>query len=194
MNTVIFDMSISLDGFLAAADRSPEEPLGVGGERLHGWAEDDRGRAVLDKSIDECGAVIVGRTTYDDSLRWWGADGPTGSKRLPTFVITHTAPAESPPDGVYRFVTGGVGEAVEQARAAAGDGTVSVAGGADLARQLLAEGLLDQLLLHVVPVLFGSGTRLLDGLTDRHIGLELLEVIDTRAAVHVRYGVIKETQ
>ncbi len=179
---------------MAAANRTPDEPLGVGGERLHEWAGDEKGRAVLERSIDECGAVIVGRRTYDDSVRWWGADGPTGPKRLPTVVITHAPPAESPADGVYRFVTDGVGKAVEQARAVAGDGTMSVAVGADLARQLFAEGLLDQLWLHVVPVLFGSGTRLLDGLTDRHIGLEVLEVVDSPRAVHVRYGVIREAR
>jgi dihydrofolate reductase len=192
MSKVVFDISISLDGYIAAADRSDEHPAGVGGEQLHEWAfgTDERGREILEKGAGEVKAVIAGRVTYDTSVRWWGADGPIGAARVPTFVVTHEAPAESPADGVYRFVTGGIQYALDQAKAAAGGGLVAVMGGADLGRQFLAAGLLDEISLHVAPVLFGSGTRLFDGVPAEHLRLEMVESIDTPSAVHTRYRVI----
>jgi dihydrofolate reductase len=91
MSKVAFDMSMSLDGFIEAANPTPDEPLGVGGERLHEWAfgEDERDRRVLAEGGDGLGAVIAGRRTYDASVASWGADGPTGPARLPVFVVTH---------------------------------------------------------------------------------------------------------
>jgi dihydrofolate reductase len=85
MSTVVFDISMSLDGFITASGRRPEEPMGDGGQRLHEWAfgEDERNREFFERSISELGAVIAGRNTYDDSLPWWGTDGPTGPARRP---------------------------------------------------------------------------------------------------------------
>lgn len=190
--TLTLDISISLDGYIAAAGRTPEEPLGHGGERLHDWmGTDARGRALLDEAVGRLGAVITGRRNYDDSVPWWGADGPSGAGRRPVFVVTHEAPAQSPENGVYAFVTGGIEDALAQARAAAGDSAVCVMGGADIARQYLAAGLVDEISLHVVPVLFGDGTPLFDRTTTGHTALETLSTVQTDAATHLLYRVIR---
>ncbi|WP_298798290.1 dihydrofolate reductase family protein [uncultured Pseudonocardia sp.] len=189
MGIVVLDISISLDGFVRAADPTPDEPLGVGGEHLHAWmAADEESLQVLERAVADLGATICGRTTYDDSIRWWGADGPSGPARRPLFVVTHEAPSDSPANGVYTFVTGGIEAALDQARAAAGDGVVAVMGGANLAQQYLKAGLVDEISLHLAPVLFGSGMRLFDdlsGLTD----LEPIEVLPGGGAVHLRYKI-----
>jgi dihydrofolate reductase len=193
MGKVIFDTSMSLDGFMTGANRRPEQPLGDGGEGLHEWAfgADERNRRYLEGAIDTLGAVIAGRTTYEDSLQWWGANGPTGPARRPVFVVTHKAPAQSPDGGVYTFVTGGLESALAQARAAAGDKNISIMGGASLGQQYIAAGLIDEIQIHLVPVLFGSGTRMFEQLGDEHIRLEPVEVIDTPAATHLRYRVVR---
>ena len=192
MGTVIFDISMSLDGYITAADRTPEEPMGRDGLRLVDWAigDDERGRKLLDDAVGQLGATIAGRTTYDTSLPWWGADGPSGSARRPVFVVTHQPPDESPADGVYEFATDGIEAALEQARAAAGEGAVVVMGGADLGRQYIAAGLVDEIQIHLVPVLFGGGTRMFDDSLDDHIELEPVEVIETPAAIHQRFRVV----
>jgi dihydrofolate reductase len=125
MSKVVFDISMSLDGFMTAANQRPEEPLGEGGEQLHRWAfgEDPSDREVLTGGASSLGAVICGRRTYDDSLPWWGADGPTGPARLPVLVLSHDEPADTAADGVYTFVTGGIEDALKQAREAAGGQT-----------------------------------------------------------------------
>jgi dihydrofolate reductase len=132
MGKVVFDISMSLDGFMTAANRRPEEPMGDGGERLHEWAfgEDPRDRAVLTDGVASIGAVVAGRRTYDDSVPWWGADGPTGPARVPVFVVSHDVPEDTPEGGVYSFVVGGIERALEQARATAGEKGVTVMGGA----------------------------------------------------------------
>ncbi|WP_116948048.1 dihydrofolate reductase family protein [Jiangella endophytica] len=193
MNTLVLDISISLDGYITAGGQSPDEPLGQGGERLHDWAfgADEQNRAFTEKAVGGLGALITGRKNYDDSLRWWGADGPTGPARRPLIVLTHEAPAESPENGVYTFVTTGIEDALAQARAAAGDGVVAVMGGANVAQQYLAAGLLDEISLHIVPVVFGDGVALFARTGAEHIGLETVEVVPTDAATHVRYRVIK---
>ena len=190
---VVFDISMSLDGFMTAAHVRPEAPMGDGGQQLHVWAfgEDERSNKLLKDAIDDLGAVITGRRTYDTSLPSWGADGPTGPARRPVFVVTHDAPVKSPTDGVYKFVTGGIERALQEAQATAGSKNVCVMGGADMGQQYLKAGLLDELSIHLVPVLFGSGTRLFDHLNDAHIQLEPIEVIQTPEATHLRYRVVK---
>jgi dihydrofolate reductase len=191
MGKVIFDTSMSLDGFMTASNRRPEEPMGDGGQRLHEWAfgEDERDRELLEDAVEALGAVIAGRTTYDDSAPWWGADGPTGSARRPVFVVTHDAPAESPERGVYTFVTDGIESALEQAKAAAGEKIVTVMGGASIRQQYIAASLVDEISVHLVPVLFGSGTRMFEHLGSDHIQLEPIEVIGTRSATHLRFRI-----
>lgn len=105
MSKVIFDMSMSLDGFITAANRRPEEPLGEGGQRLHDWAfasDDDRDRDLFHNGAWGVGAMMCGRQTYDDSLPWWKADGPSGEARLPLIVITHNPPEDVPADACTR--------------------------------------------------------------------------------------------
>ena len=137
MAKVIFDISMSLDGFVTASNVRPEEPLSEGGQRLHEWAfgEDERNRELLTEAVDAVGAIIAGRCTYDLSIPWWGADGPTGPARVPVFVLTHAEPEDAPEGGVYTFVTDGIEGALEQAKAAAGEKDVAVMGGAHIGQQ-----------------------------------------------------------
>ncbi len=188
MGKVIFDTSMSLDGFMAAAGRTVEEPLGAGGQRLHDWTGDESGGELLEKLLPGLGAVIAGRRTYDSSLGW-GADGPSGSARRPVFVVTHEAPESSPENGVYTFVTDGIEAALRQARETAGENDVVVMGGADLGQQYLAAGLIDEIQIHLVPILFGGGIRMFDHLGAEHIELEPVEVIEGPSATHLRYRV-----
>lgn len=192
MGKVIFDTSMSLDGFMTAANQTPDEPMGAGGLRLMEWAigSDERGRELLEGWVSRLGASIAGRKTYDTSVPWWGPDGPSGSARRPLFVVTHEAPAESPDGGVYTFVTDGIVSALEQAQAAAGDRDVTVMGGADIGRQYIAAGLVDEIQIHLAPVLFGEGTRMFDGLDAGHLQLQTIATVETPAAVHVRFRVI----
>jgi dihydrofolate reductase len=193
MTKVTFDISMSLDGFIRAPDPTADEPLGIGGEQLHQWAfgEDERDRSVLAEGGQAVGAIIAGRRTYDDSVAFWGADGPTGPARLPVYVVTHEPPAESPQDGVYRFVTDGIEAALKGAQQAAGDRNVTVMGGADLGRQFLAAGLVDDLSIHLVPVVFGSGTRLFQDLPGEPMQLEPLAAIQTPNATHLRFRIVR---
>jgi dihydrofolate reductase len=178
---VVLDISMSLDGFVAAANRRPEQPLGDGGERLHEWVARDP--QVLADAGRDTGAVIAGRRTYDDSLPWWGADGPTGPARLPVFVLTHDPPDDVPENGVYTFVTDPA-QALEQAKAAAGGKTVCVMGGAEIAQLYLAANAIDEVSIHLVPVAFGDGVRLFD----RPYALAKLDALDTAAATHLRFS------
>jgi dihydrofolate reductase len=191
MAKTIFDTSMSLDGFMTASNQTPDEPLGRGGTRLHQWAfgSDETNQQYLAAAVEGQGAVICGRRTYDTSR--WGADGPTGSARLPVFVVTHRAPTSSPAGGVYTFVTDGIESALNQARAVAGDKDVCVMGGADLGRQYIAAGLVDEISIHLVPVLFGGGTRMFDDRPE-HLQLEAVDVLPTPAATHLRYRIARQ--
>ena len=189
MTAVSFDISMSLDGYIAAPNRRPEAPLGDDGERLHEWAfgSDAVGSEVLARGVGSTGAVICGRRTYDDSVPWWGANGPTGPARLPVFVVSHDAPAEVPADGVYHFVSGGIEEALAEAKAAAGGKDVSVMGGADIGQQFIRSGLVDELSIHLVPLLFGGGTRMFENLGEQLRELEVVDVLPGPTATHLRY-------
>jgi dihydrofolate reductase len=194
MTKVIFDISMSLDGFVTAANVRPEEPLGDGGQRLHEWAfgEDERNRELLEEAVNFVGAVIAGRRTYDLSVPWWGADGPAGPARVPVFVVTHAEPEDAPEGGVYTFVTEGIASALEQAKAAAGEKAVAVMGGAEIGQQFIRAGLVDEISIHLVPVLFGSGTRMFENLGGVHIQLDTTSVIETPEATHLRLRVVEQ--
>jgi len=193
MAKVIFDISMSLDGFMTAANQRPEEPMGEGGEQLVQWAFGDNpaDREVLTGGVAGLGAVIAGRRTYDTSLPWWGADGPTGPARVPVFVLSHDEPEDTPAGGVYTFVTGGIEDALKQAKAAAGDKYVTVMGGADTGQQYLRVGLVGELSIHLIPVLFSSGTRMFEHLGNGHVQLEHLGSVQTAAATHLRFRVVR---
>jgi dihydrofolate reductase len=195
MGKVVFDISMSLDGFIAAANARPEAGwagLGDGGERLHDWgfnSADPRNREIEAALLATTGAVIVGRTTYNLSILNWGADGPTGAARVPTVVVSHSVPQDIPDGGVYTFVDR-VEAALETAKKAAGDKDVVIQGG-NIAQQFITLGLVGEIFIHLVPVLFGSGTRLIEDLGGEHVQLETTEVIETKEAIHLRFRVIK---
>ena len=188
MGTVILDTSISLDGFMTADDRTPDAPLGSGGEVLTRWAVDDEvGTELLGTWVGNLGASIAGRVTYDTSLPWWGPNGPSGEARRPLFVVTHEAPEDTLENGVYSFVTDGIERALAKAQAAAGDKDVVVMGGADLGRQYLRAGLVDEVQIHLVPVVLGGGTPMFHDVG--RLDLTTLEAVRSEHATHLRYRI-----
>lgn len=201
---VAFDISMSLDGFIAGPNDGPELPLGAGGERLHQWlyelaswrephgltgGKTDRDAEILDEAFKNTGASIVGRRMFDNA-GGWGENPPF---RTPVFVLTHQArePLVKGGGTTFTFVTDGIESALAQARAAAGDRDVCVMGGAGIAQQYLAAGLIDELHLHLAPVLLGAGTRLFEPLGAERIELECTRVIAAPGATHLRFRVVK---
>jgi dihydrofolate reductase len=192
MGTVAVGMSMSLDGFVTGPHDSRKNPLGEGGEILHDWigpkatAAD---QAVLQEMVDGVGAILMGRRSYDFCVGdgGWGDGGPAGD--VPCFVLTHHAPAEAPK--VFTFVSDGVESAIAQAQAVAGEKTVGLHG-ATAAQQALAVGLLDEIQVHLVPVLLGSGVRLFDLLGAAPVELQRERVVEAGSGVtHLRYTVKK---
>jgi dihydrofolate reductase len=200
MSRVTAHLSISLDGFIAGPDQTMENPIGVGGLKLHQWHFDadvpghEADADMRDRIVGGRGAFVMGRNMYGpirgewdgDWRGWWGEDPPY---HAPVFVLTHFPHEPIPMQGgtTFHFVTDGVESALEQARAAAGDRDVDVAGGASAVRQAFAAGAMDELTLDIVPVLLGRGERLFDGVDDP--GLEPVEVVHSTYATHVRYRV-----
>jgi dihydrofolate reductase len=195
MGKVIYDVSMSLDGFSSGANARPEAGwggLGEGGERLHDWgfnSADPRNREIAEAMLASTGAVLVGRTTYNLSILNWGADGPISSSRVPTIVVSHSVPRDMPDGSVYIFVYS-VEAAHAEAKKAAGIKDIVVQG-ANTAQQLITLGLMDEILIHLTPVLFGNGTRLMEDLGGEHVQLETVEVIETKEAIHLRFRVVK---
>jgi dihydrofolate reductase len=217
MGKLSADLSMSLDGFIAGPDQTLEQPLGEGGQLLHEWAfavasfrqqhglpdgrtgVDDE---VVAESLRGIGAHLMGRRMFSGGAgpwaddpnadAWWGDDPPF---HHPVFILTHHArePVAKQGGTTFTFVTDGIHAALEQARAAAGDQDVAVAGGADVVQQYLRAGLLDELRLHVVPVLLGGGVRLFE----HHLGpgqvrLECTRVLESPSGVaHLSYRVAK---
>jgi dihydrofolate reductase len=191
MGSVIYDKSASLDGFIAGANMRPEAGLGDDGERLHDWVfQDDAGKEMLEHEVERLGAVICGRRTYDMSIQYWGTDGPTGAARVPLFVLSHGVPDDVPEGGVYTFVDD-LETALAQARETAGDKNISVMG-ADTGRQLMNAGEIDEISVHLVPVLFGSGTPLFGEGVDEHVTLEFVGQSESPHATHLRYRVVRD--
>ncbi len=191
MARVICDMSTSLDGYVTGPNDSRENPFGDGGGMLHDWIFDaatDEDRALLKEVLDDVGAVVMGRTSFDknEGEGGWGDGGPVGD--IPCFVVTHREPTRSHPP-VYTFVTGGVGEAIEQAKRAAGENVVGLHG-ASVMQQALPLGLVDEIRVHVIPVLLGGGTPLFSTL-DSAISLERTQVLATPAATHLGFRVVR---
>jgi dihydrofolate reductase len=212
MSKVTSQISVSLDGYVAGPDQSRETPLGKGGERLHDWIVKTAGwRAAHgyeggEESVDSdlaatlaqgIGAYIMGRNMFDHArgpwdeswTGWWGDDPPF---HAPVHVLTHheRRPLEMQGGTTFHFVTDGIESALEQARAAAGDQDVAIAGGAETINRYLAAGLLDEMHLHIVPIVLGGGARLLDGVGDPT--LEPIEVVASPAVTHVKYRVVRE--
>jgi dihydrofolate reductase len=191
MTLVICDMSASLDGYVTGPNDSRENPFGDGAEMLHDWIFDaatDEDRAVLREMLDNVGAVVMGRTSFDknEGDGGWGDGGPAGD--TPCFVVTHRKPATSHPP-VYTFVTDGVASAIEQAKNAAAGKMVTLHG-ATVMQQALPLGLVDEIRVHVIPVLLGGGTPLF-GRLDSAISLERTQAVVTPAATHLTFRVAR---
>jgi dihydrofolate reductase len=187
MGNVVIDMSMSLDGFIAAPNDNPEQGLGEDGMRLHNWAFDDPAvfERVYGKHVEETGAVIMGRRSYDNSIREWGGKGPLGD--VPCFVVTHR-PLDGA-DPVFTVVTGGIESALAKAREVAGHKRIGLMG-ANLDQQFLAAGLVDEIRIHLVNVLLGGGRPLFGGLPQR-IELEQTGLSETDGVTHVEYRVVR---
>jgi dihydrofolate reductase len=215
MTRLIFEISMSLDGFVAGPNQTLDEPLGKGGEQLHEWifglkswreahgesgGETNVDSELVEESLRTTGAEVMGRRMFsggagpweDDPNAdgWWGDNPPFGH---PVFVLTHhpREPVSKQGGTTYTFVTDGIEAALEQARAAAGDKDIKLAGGADVAQEYLNAGLLDEVQIHLVPVLLGGGVRLFDNLDTSRVKLETTRVIESPAGVaHVFYRVV----
>jgi dihydrofolate reductase len=209
MTRLFCDISVSLDGFVAGPNQTLEQPLGEGGEKLHEWAfglasfrerhgleggETNADSEVVEETLRATGAVVMGRRMFsggegpwqDDPNAdgWWGDDPPF---RVPVFVLTQHARETAIKQGgtSFTFVTDGIKSALDQARAAAGTKDVLVAGGASVVQQYLEAGLLDELQIHLAPVLLGEGVRLFDRLAPAE--LEATRVIASPAVTHLTF-------
>jgi dihydrofolate reductase len=202
MSKVVAAITTSIDGFTTGPDDGPEHGLGVGGERLHYWvmggpwtydSEHEPGadmapedRAFFDRMVANLGGAVCGRGMFEAAGRWGGTN-PFGA---PLFVVTHR-PDDDPPakDSGFEFVTS-FDEALSRAREAAGDKDVSISGGADVIRQGLDAGEVDELVISTAPVILGAGKRLFDGFA-KDTDLRILEVVQSPYVSHVRYAVEK---
>jgi dihydrofolate reductase len=215
MARLTLDITMSLDGFIAGPNQSLEQPLGEGGERLHEWlvrlasfrerhglsgGETNADTEIVEESLGATGAVVMGRRMFSGGEGswegdpradgWWGDEPPF---HVPVFVLTHHPRETVVKQGgtTFAFVTDGIEAALEQAREAAGNKDVAVAGGASVVQQYLKAGLLDELQIHVVPLLLGGGVRLFDDLGSEQIELECTRVIQSPAVTHLKYRVVK---
>ena len=191
MGSTICDMSVSVDGYVTGPNDSRENPFGDGAEDLHAWLRptaSDEDRAVLGSVIGSVGAIVMGRTSFEknEGDGGWGDAGPMGD--VPVFVVTHHLPSRSYPP-VFTFVADGVAEAIRQAQRVAGDKDVHLFG-ATVMQQALPLGLVDELHLHVMPLLLGGGTALF-GRLDAAIPLERVGAQVTSAATHLQYRVLR---
>jgi dihydrofolate reductase len=212
MSKVRVHIAISADGYVAGPNQSEENPLGEGGEQLHDWmlelkawrephgrdgGEVNESTAIVEEALDNVGAEIMGRGKFgppgggpwgdDPWPGWWGEDPPF---HKPVFVVTHH---EREPltlsDTTFTFVTEGIEAALEQAREAANGKDVYIGGGADIINQYLAAGLVDELEVHVAPLILGGGERLFDGVGD--LKLEQLRAVEAPGVAHLKYRVVK---
>jgi dihydrofolate reductase len=211
MGRLRFHIAMSLDGYVAGPDQSERDPIGVGGMQLHEWlfplaafrklqGEGDDGEVnestpVVEGWFEGVGATIMGRNMFGGGRGewpeppwngWWGENPPY---HHPVFVLTHHArePLELEGGTTFHFVTDGIESALERANEAAGKLDVSLAGGADVARQYLAAGLVDEMELSVVPVILSSGERLFDPPIDPSLRLEQTRLVGAPGVAHLRY-------
>jgi len=214
MSKVVAEISTSLDGYVAGPNPTLENPLGEGGDQLHEWAvrlkswrethglpdgESGPDDELLAESVATTGAVVMGRQMFsggegpweDDANAngWWGDEPPF---HKPVFVLTHHAREPLVLKGTtFTFVTDGLDSAIDDARAAAAEQDVLVAGGADTIDQAIRAGLVDELQLHLAPVLLGAGARLFDGVAPELPRFQITQVIESPLVTHLRYRVVK---
>jgi dihydrofolate reductase len=184
---VVFEINLSLDGFVAGVGGAPGRPLGEG-EALRSWAEDPAATAGMPRPATEARVLVCGRRTYESSLPEWGAHGPQPPK--PVLVMAHTAPPHAPSDGVYRFVAGGVDAILAVAARVLGEGDVRIMGGAATGRTFLAASVVNEVVIHLVPVLLGAGVPMWD--RDDPVRAELVAVEFKQApgVTHLHYRVV----
>jgi dihydrofolate reductase len=207
-------IAISLDGFVAGPNQSEENPLGEGGERLHGWmvplaawrqshghrgGEVNESARIVEESRENIGAGVMGRNMFgpiggggwvdEQWTGWWGEDPPY---HHPVFIVTHYPrdPVEMAGGTTFHFVTDGIESALEQARQAAGGKDVRLWGGGQVAGQYLAAGLLDELELHIVPALLGDGARLFDNFGEAEVRLEQVRAVEAPGVTHLKYRLV----
>lgn len=210
MSTVRFRISISLDGFVAGPNQSVDNPLGVGGTRLHEWAfplrafremhgqeggEVNESSKIIEEAFANVGASVMGRNMFgghpgpwDPAKPWNGWWGPNPPFHHPVFVVTHhpREPLKLEGGTTFIFVTGGIKAALQQAQRAAEGRDVSLSGGANTARQFLVAGLVDEMEVSLVPVLLGSGERLFEGVGDDLHGLKLVRTVAAPGVTHLK--------
>jgi dihydrofolate reductase len=214
MGKLRFHITMTLDGYVAGPNQSVANPLGEGGLRIHDWVfklksfrelHGDRGGGetginddVLREAFEDIGATIMGRNMFGGGpgpwgkepwRGWWGENPPF---RTPVFVLTHHPREPLPMRGgtTFFFVTNGIESALEQALRAAQGKDVALGGGANVAQQYLAAGLIDQMEIHLVPVLLGGGARLLDGLAGTDVRLEMIRAVDGPGVTHLKYRIV----
>jgi dihydrofolate reductase len=187
MGKVIVDMSMSLDGFVAGPEDTPKEPLGKNGLVLHDWLSDpDAFARGYNNPAEAPAAIIMGRRTYENSQPYWDGKGPMGD--TPCFVLTEKAPAQA--GSMFTFITkGGIEKALELARQAAGSKNIGLMG-ANTDQQFLKAGLVDEIRIHLIPVLLGSGIALFGSL-GRMVKLEKAGAVDGPEGTHLTYEVAK---
>ena len=202
---VLVDITTSLDGFVAGPNDGIDKGLGEGGERLHQWlydlstwrerhglsgGESNRDAEILGEAFETVGAIVIGRRMFDLAEGPWGSNPPF---HMPVFVLTHRPRERLTKEGgtSFTFVTDGIESALDQAKAAAGGKDVSIGGGASAIQQFLKGGLVDELQVHIAPLLLGDGVRLFDQMAGKQIELEKTRVIDSPAATHLKFRVVK---
>jgi dihydrofolate reductase len=205
MGIVTAHMSMSLDGCIAGPNAGAGNPLGDGGVLIQQWMFDlasfremqglSGGQTTKDdeelrQRFAPTGAVVMGRRMFDEGEGPWGDYPPF---RMPVFVVTHEARDMLVKEGgtTFTFVTDGIQSALEQAKVAAGDKNVNIAGGADTVQQFIRAGLLDELEIHLAPLLFGEGIRLFDKIGPQHVELENMRVVASPKVTHLRFRVVK---
>ena len=205
-------LSISLDGYAAGPDQSVANPLGIGGEQLHEWVvplavwraphgleggEVNESTKVFERALANVGAGVMGRNMFgghpgpwDPAAPWQGWWGDNPPFHYPVFVLTHhpREPLQLEGGTTFFFVTDGIESALQQAKHAAGDQDVSLAGGATAAQQYLRAGLVDEMLLSVAPVLLGGGERLFKNVGDNLYGLKLMQAVAAPGVTHLRFS------
>jgi dihydrofolate reductase len=215
MSKLRFNITMTLDGYIAGPNQSVENPLGEGADHLHDWAlptktfrslhgdagggETGTNDEVLRDAFENIGATIMGRNMFgpvrgpwskDLWKGWWGEDPPF---HHPVFVLTHDAREPLPMQGgtTFFFVTDGIESALKRARQAAGGKDVMLGGGANVVQQYLAAGLIDELEIHIVPLFLGSGARLFHNLAGQRVKLEPIRMVAGPGVAHLKYRVLK---
>lgn len=204
MSKVAFDISMSLDGFINGPNDNVESPFGNGGERLHQWlyglatwreqhglvgGQTGSDAEILGEAFRDIGAVVMGRRMFDNAEANWGDNPPF---HVPVFVLTHRVQEPLVKQGgtTFTFVSDSIESLLKQAQAAAGGKDISVAGGANIAQQFMEAGLLDEMQIHLVPVLLGDGVRLFDHISTAQIELESNRVVASVGVTHLKFRIV----